>query len=94
MRSELGPVHTHSVNEHLMRALLYAALFFETCSEEQCHPDTAVKQLEGIAAELYGLNPAEKAEFLAFALTEAAAHPVPAVSKEIAEFVQALLDED
>ena len=24
------------VNEHLMRALLYAGLFFATCTEEQC----------------------------------------------------------
>jgi hypothetical protein len=31
------------VNEHLMRALLYAGLFFATCPEEQCDLDTAVK---------------------------------------------------
>jgi hypothetical protein len=35
-----------------MRALLYAGLFFATCTEEQCELDTAVKQLEGIAYEL------------------------------------------
>lgn len=83
-----------SVNEQLMRAVLYAALFFETCSEEQCDLDTAVKQLEGIAAELDGLTTANKAEFRAFVLSEAAAHPVPAVSKEIAELIDTLLAED
>jgi hypothetical protein len=34
------------MNEHLMRALLYAGLFFATCTEEQCELDTAVKELE------------------------------------------------
>jgi peroxiredoxin len=77
-----------------VRAVLYAALFFETCSEEQCDLKTAVKQLEGIAAELDGLTTANKAEFRAFVLSEAAAHPVPAVSKEIAELIDTLLAED
>ena len=77
-----------------MRALLYAALFFATCSEEQCDLDTAVKQLEGIAGELDGLTAAEKAEFRAFAHREAAAHPVPAVAKEISQFISALLAGD
>jgi peroxiredoxin len=74
-----------------MRALLYAALFFETCSDEQCDLDTAVKQLEGIAAELDGLTASDRAEFRAFAQREAAAHPVPAVSEEIARVIDALL---
>jgi hypothetical protein len=82
------------VNEHLMRALLYAALFFETCDDEQCDPDTAVKQLEGIAAELDGLTASDRVAFRAFARREAAAHPVPAVSEEITRFIDALLAED
>jgi len=77
-----------------MRALLHASLFFATCSEEQCDLDTAVKQLEGLGAELEGLTVAEKAEFQAFAHREAAAHPVPAVAREVREFVDALLSED
>jgi hypothetical protein len=63
------------VNEHLMRALLYAGLFFATCTEEQCDLDTAVKQLEGLTAELNRLSAAAKAEFQAFMFREAAAHP-------------------
>jgi hypothetical protein len=77
------------VNEHLMRALLYAGLFFATCTEKQCELDTAVKQLEGLTAELNMLSPADRAEFRAFMLREAAAHPVAAVSAEISEFAEA-----
>ena len=44
-----------------MRAVLYAALFFATCTEEQCELDTAVKQLEGLTADLNRLSPADKA---------------------------------
>jgi peroxiredoxin len=77
-----------------MRALLYASLFFAVCSDEQCDLDTAVKQLEGIGAELEGLTAAEKAEFRAFAHREAAAHPRPTVSREIREFIDALLADD
>ena len=81
------------VNEHLMRALLYAALFFETCSEEQLDLDTAVNQLEGVAGELDGLTAAEKAEFRAFAQREALAYPIPAVAKEIRQLIDVLLAE-
>ena len=77
-----------------MRALLYAALFFETCSDDQCDLDTAVKQLEGIAAELAGLTTSDRAEFRAFGQREAAAHPDPAVSEEITRVIDALLAED
>ena len=76
-----------------MRALLYATLFFATCSEEQCDLDTAVKQTEGIAAELEGLTAAEKAEFLAFGYREAAAHPIPHVSKEIRQLIDAFAED-
>ena len=64
------------MNEHLMRALLYSGLFFATCTDEQCELDTAVKQLEGLTAELDRLSAADKAEFRAFMLREAAAHHV------------------
>jgi peroxiredoxin len=77
-----------------MRALLYAALFFETCGDEHCDLDTAVRQLEGIAAELDGLTASDRVEFRAFAQREAAAHPVPAVSDEITRVIDALLAED
>ena len=82
------------VNEHLMRALLYAGLFFATCPEEQCDLDTAVKQLEGLTAELDGLSAADKAEFQAFMFREAAAHPRPAVAAEISQFATATFSEE
>jgi len=77
------------VNEHLMRALLYAGLFFATCTEEQCELDTPVKQLESLAADLNKLSGFEKAEFRAFMLREAAAHPIAAVAAEISQFADA-----
>jgi hypothetical protein len=82
------------VNEHLMRALLYTALFFATCTEEQCNLDTAVKELEGLTAELNELSAAEKAEFRAFALREAAAHPRDYVAAEILQFAEATFGEE
>jgi hypothetical protein len=63
------------MNEHLMRALLYAGLFFATCTEEQCELDTAVKELEGLTAELDRLSAAEKAEFRAFMLRRGGGAP-------------------
>jgi hypothetical protein len=77
-----------------MRALLYAALFFATCSEEQCELDTAVKQLEGLTAELNKLSAADKAEFRAFMVREAAAHPRAAVAAEISQFAEATFSEE
>jgi hypothetical protein len=77
-----------------MRALLYAALFFATCSEEQCELDTAVKQLEGLTAELNKLSAADKAEFRAFTVREAAAHPRAAVAAEISQFAEATFSEE
>ena len=82
------------MNEHLMRALLYAGLFFATCTEEQCELDTAVKQLESLTADLDKLSGAEKAEFRAFMLREAAAHPHPAVAAEISQFAEAAFSEE
>ena len=82
------------MNEHLMRALLYSGLFFATCTEEQCELDTAVKQLEGLTAELDRLSAADKAEFRAFMLREAAAHPRGHVAAEISQFAEATLPEE
>jgi hypothetical protein len=82
------------VNEHLMRALLYAALLFATCTEEQCELDTAVKELEGLTAELNKLSTADKAEFRAFMVREAAAHPRAAVAAEISQFAEATFGEE
>jgi hypothetical protein len=82
------------VNEHLMRALLHAGLFFATCTEEQCELDTAVKQLEGLTAELNLLSAADRAEFRAFMFREAAAHPIAAVSAEISQFAEATFSEE
>ena len=48
------------MNEHLMASVLYAALFFETSTEDECDPDVAVKQLEAIAFRLRELTPAEQ----------------------------------
>jgi hypothetical protein len=45
-----------------MRAVLFAALFFETSSDNECDADLAMKQLEEIAAELNQLSRAEKEE--------------------------------
>jgi hypothetical protein len=89
------PSYTQAVvNEHLMRALLYAAVFFETSTEEQCDLDTAVKQLEGIHAELDGLTAAEKAEFRAFAHREASKEPAPHLRQAIGTFIDSLRPED
>jgi hypothetical protein len=43
-------------NEQLMSRLLWAAVFFETCSDSECDPDIAVKQLEQMALHLYQLG--------------------------------------
>src|SRR5690349_15206411 len=78
------------VNEHLMHALLYAALFLETSTEDECDPDLAVKELEGIAWSLRQLSAAEQEEFRAFARREADRHPVREVAAEIAALVEGL----
>ena len=51
------------VNEHLLAAVLYAALFFETSTDDECSPNLAVKQLEEISYRLGRLSPAEQDEF-------------------------------
>jgi hypothetical protein len=64
------------------------------CTEEQCELDTAVKELEGLTAELDRLSEAEKAEFRAFMLRETAAHPRAAVASEISQFANATFAEE
>ncbi|HEX6699877.1 MAG TPA: hypothetical protein VF101_04025 [Gaiellaceae bacterium] len=82
------------MNEHLMHALLYAALFLETSTEDECDPDLAVKELEGIAWSLRQLSDVEQEEFRAFARHEAEGHPVRAVAAEIVALVDGLLPTD
>jgi hypothetical protein len=77
-----------------MRSLLYAALFFETSSDEQCDPDLAVTQLESIVGELDKLTLAEQEELRRFALQEAARYPIPKVGEEIRTLVDSLLPKD
>lgn len=80
-----------AVNEHLMRALLYAALFFEDSSDDECDPDLAVKQLEHIASCVSELTPDEVEEFRAFALREAERDPMPEMAVRIRSVVEGLL---
>jgi hypothetical protein len=70
-----------------MRAVLYAALFFETSTEDECDLDLAVKQLEGIAAELEKLTPVERDAFRRFAMDEAERDPLPQVRTAIRELI-------
>ena len=73
-----------------MRALLYAALFFEDSSDDECDPDLAVKQLEHIAWCLSQLTPDEAEEFRAFALREAVRDPMPEMASRIRSVVEGL----
>jgi hypothetical protein len=77
-----------------MHALLYAALFLGTCSDDECDPDLAVKQLESIGWELHQLTPEEQEQFRAFARREAESHPVREVAAEIVALVDGLLPLD
>ena len=47
--------------------MLLAALFFETSNDEECHPDSAVKQLEQMRSVLTRLAPDEREAFHRFA---------------------------
>jgi len=77
-----------------MNAILYAALFFETSTEEECDPDLAVKQLEGIAWSLRQLSSAEQDQFRDYARRVADADPALAVADEIRTLVEGLLPAD
>lgn len=74
-----------------MHGVLYAALFFETSTDEDCDPDLAVKQLEQLAWSLRQLSPGEQAEFRAFAHRAAASDPRPAVADQIRALAENLI---
>ena len=83
-----------AVNEHLMEALLYAALFFGTSTDDECDPDLAVKQLEAISWSLQQMSPVEQETFRSYAYRAADEHPSPAVGDEIRTLVDGLLPSD
>jgi hypothetical protein len=81
------------MNEQLMEVVLWAAVFFETSSDDECDPDLAVKQLDNMAHALRQLSPAEQEEFRAFAFRTAERDPRPDVAALIPQLVDGLLDE-
>ncbi|HEX8281835.1 MAG TPA: hypothetical protein VF588_00535 [Pyrinomonadaceae bacterium] len=74
------------MNRTLMRAVLDAAAFLELADDETLDPDTAVEQMEQLAATLAELTPEERAELLSFA-AESAAGARAAGDEERAEFL-------
>jgi hypothetical protein len=82
------------VNEHLIAAVLFAAAFFEGSTEDECDPDLAVKQLEGIAYDLRQLTAAEQEEFRQFAYRLADSDPNPHVAHDLRRVVDGLLPLD
>jgi hypothetical protein len=82
------------VNEHLMAALLYAASFFETSTDDECDLDLAVKQLESIAHEVRQLSSAEQDEFRRFAYRLADSDPNPHVAADLRRVADGLLPLD
>jgi hypothetical protein len=79
------------VNEHLMTAVLYAAVFFETSSDAECDADSAVKQLEHIAYLVRQLSRAEQDEFRRHGYRLAGEHLDPADTDRVRAVVDALL---
>ena len=77
-----------------MEALLYAALFLETSTDEECDARLALKQLEAIASSLRQMSPAEQDEFRSYARRVADRHPTVAVADEIRSLVDGLLPAD
>ena len=74
-----------------MSSLLWAAVFFETCSDSECDPDVAVKQLEQMALHLQQLTPDEKQEFRAFAERIAADDARADVADQLRTVIHGLL---
>lgn len=66
-------------------------MFFETCSDAECHPDLAIKQLEQIAWHLQQLTPDEQREFRAFAERVAADDPRADIAGQVRRLVDGLL---
>lgn len=77
-----------------MQAVLYAALFFETSSEKECHPDVAVKQLEQLASSLAQLSPEEQEQFRAFAQRAAESDTRPSAAAQIRAVADHLVPSD
>jgi hypothetical protein len=65
------------VNEVLMRVILRLAAFLELSDAPDVNPDVAVRQLEGVAALLRGLDEHERDAFVAFTRKEAEATADP-----------------
>lgn len=82
-----------AVNEHLMSAVLWSAMFFETSSDRECDPDLAVKQLEQIAWNLGRMTPDDRQAFRAFAERVAAAERDGELAAQIRAVVAGLLPE-
>jgi hypothetical protein len=76
-----------------MSSVLWAAMFFETCGEDECDPDLAMKQLEQIAWYLRQLAPDEQQEFREFAERAAADDDQADTAEELRMLVKALLPE-
>lgn len=57
--------------QHLCRALIWSACFFELSDEETIPLDVAVRQLEDIASHLQEATPGEKTAFVAACQSEA-----------------------
>jgi hypothetical protein len=77
-----------------MSAVLYAAAFFDGSTEDECDPDLAVKQLEGIAYDLRQLSTSEQEEFRRFAYRLADSDPNPHVAQELRRVADGLLPLD
>jgi hypothetical protein len=85
--------YVRAVNEHLMSSVLWAAMFFETCSDEECDADLATKQLEQIAWYLRQLAPDEQREFREFVEHAAAEEPRADIAERLRMLVNGLLPE-
>ena len=77
-----------------MAALLYAASFFETSSDDECDLDLAVKQLEAIADRIRELSASEQDEFRQFAYRLADSDPNPHIGADLRRVADALLPLD
>ena len=73
-----------------MRVVVQAAAFFELCDDDVLDPDTAVKELESISAELQRLDPADKSALIGFTQKEAERVPDPEYSSFLLEFADAM----
>jgi hypothetical protein len=82
------------VNEHLMDAVLWAAVFFESSSDEECDPDLAVKQLEQMRFALTQLSADEREEFLAYARAVAEHEPRDDIAALVSQIAVALTTTD